>query len=80
MVWVTEEKTPRVNNPKLIARAANRDIITLLINILRTGITDGKLAILWWTIDHREEHDVAFITLKLCCVPTKQPVPGEFIR
>ncbi len=70
----------RMHQPQLIARTANRDVVALLVEVLRPGIAVGELTIFRRAINHREEDDIAFVALELRCVATQQAMLYENIR
>jgi hypothetical protein len=70
----------RMHQPQLIARAANRNVVALLEDVPRPGIAAGELTVFRWTINHREEDDIAFVSLELRCLATKHAMLFENIQ
>ena len=69
-----------MHQPQLIARTANGDIVALLIEISRPGIEAAERTVFRRAVNHREEDDIAFVALELCCVATQQAMLFESIR
>ena len=69
-----------MDDPELVARAADGDIVAFFEKVLRSGVALGVGAFVWRAVHHGQEDDIAFVALELGCVAAEQAVFGENIR
>ena len=63
-----------MDDPELITRAADCDVVAFLVQIFRSCVSARQLAVVWWSVDHREKDDISFVALKLRGIPAEQSV------